>query len=125
MVANHGVLHNIQQAVGYIAKVRAENPKEDKNLITESNKLTSIESPEENFEIVIRICEKTESIRARIIALMLLRQNVESNPGPDKSIKPNVSVRTYNCNGLGNVSKFRQIIQFLLIFKIIIIVFFH
>jgi exonuclease III len=113
MVANHGVLQSIQQAMGYIAKARAENPKEDKNLITESNKITSIESLEEKFEKfvnVIGICEKTKSIRARIIALLLLRQNVESNPGPDKSIKPNVSVRTYNCNGLGNVSKFRRLL---------------
>ena len=39
MVANHGVLYNIQQAMGYIAKVRAENPKEDKILITVIDKL--------------------------------------------------------------------------------------
>ena len=38
MVANHGVLRNIQQAMKYIAKTRAKNPKEDKNLITDIKK---------------------------------------------------------------------------------------
>ena len=41
---------------------------------------------------------------------MLLRQNVESNPGPENGIKSNVVVRTYNCNGLGNVNKFRRLL---------------
>ena len=39
MVANHGVSLDTQQAMGYIAKLWAENPKEDKNLITESDKI--------------------------------------------------------------------------------------
>ena len=33
------MLYNIQQAMGYIAKVWAENPKEDKNLITVIDKI--------------------------------------------------------------------------------------
>ena len=53
----------------------------------------------------IELYEKTKSIRAKTIANMLLRQNVESNPGPENDIKPNVVIRTYNCNGLGNIKK--------------------
>ena len=41
---------------------------------------------------------------------MLLRQNVESNPGPENNIKSNVVIRTYNCNGLGNINKFRRLL---------------
>ena len=43
---------------------------------------------------------------------MLLRQGVESNPGPliHKIHKSNVSVRTYNCNGLGVTDKSRRIL---------------
>ena len=37
-------------------------------------------------------------------------QNVESNPGPENDIKPNVIIRTYNCNGLGNTNKFRRLL---------------
>ena len=38
--------------------------------------------------------------------ILLLRQGVESNPGPPpNSQKSNFSVRTYNCNGLGITDK--------------------
>ena len=58
MVANHGVSFDTQQAMGYIAKIWAENPKEDKNLITESNKIITLKFFEVNNKFVIRICEK-------------------------------------------------------------------
>ena len=48
-----------------------------------------------------------------IIDMLLLRQGIESNPGPVNPINPklktNLAVRTYNCNGLGNTDKFRRI----------------
>ena len=49
-----------------------------------------------------------------LIKLMLLRQGIESNPGPGPGHghvpqRANVSVRTYNCNGLGVTDKFRRI----------------
>ena len=65
MVANHGVLYNIQQAMGYIANIWAKNSKEDKNLITEINKINKLKTFEVNNKFVIRIYEKTESIRAK------------------------------------------------------------
>ena len=47
-----------------------------------------------------------------MIHVMLLRQCVESNPGPvlGSVQKSNMSVRTYNCNGLGVIDKFRRIL---------------
>ena len=109
-VANHGVSFDTQQAMGYIAKLWAENSKEDKNLITESNKINKLKLLEVNNKFVIRICEKTESIRSKTLAILLLRQNIESNPGPENDTKSNVVVRTYNCNGLGNINKFRRLL---------------
>ena len=41
--------------------------------------------------------------------ILLLRQCVESNPGPVMH-KSNVSVRTYNSNDLGVTDKFRRIL---------------
>ena len=48
----------------------------------------------------------TKYVDRALIKLLLLRQGIESNPGPDPGPGPitqraNVSVRTYNCNGLG------------------------
>ena len=74
-----------------------ENSKGNKTTINESKNKT------ETFE-------KTKSIRAKTIANMLLRQNVESNPGPENNIKPNVVIRTFNCNGLGNINKLRRLL---------------
>ena len=47
-----------------------------------------------------------------MIDVMLLRQCIEINPGPVTGSvqKSNVSVRTYNCNGLGVINKFRRIL---------------
>ena len=44
--------------------------------------------------------------------MLLLMHGIEPNPGPegDKSNKPNFTVRTYNCNGLGNIDKFRRVL---------------
>ena len=40
-----------------------------------------------------------------MIYIMLLMQNVESNPGPGPATVCNLSIRTYNCNGLGSIDK--------------------
>ena len=90
----------------FLYNTRAENLEDDKNLITEINKQNKIKIIKVRNKLVIRICEKTKSIRAKTIANLLLRQNVESNPGPENNTAPNVVIRTYNCNGLGNVNKF-------------------
>lgn len=44
--------------------------------------------------------------------MLLLMQGVESNPGPGeaKDKKPNLTIRSYNCNGLGNLDKFRRVL---------------
>jgi exonuclease III len=41
---------------------------------------------------------------------MLLRQNVESNPGMGKEIRPTLSIMTYNCNGLGDKTKLKRVL---------------
>ena len=57
------------------------------------------------------ITEGSKSVRSKIITLLLLRQNVEANPGPNKeNIKQNLTLRTYNCNGLGDLNKFRRLL---------------
>ena len=72
--------------------------------------LDTVINKRSDAKIKLKICEKTRSIRAKTIANMLLKQNVESNPGPESNIKPNVAIRTYNCNGLGNTNKFRRLL---------------
>ena len=41
-----------------------------------------------------------------IVRLLLLTQNIESSPG----LRYNMSVRTFNSNGLGNVDKLRRLL---------------
>ena len=62
-----------------------------------------------------------ESVRMLWIKLLLLRQGIESNPGPvtgsDSGLagktkkKANLKVRTYNCNGLGKIDKLRRVFK--------------
>jgi hypothetical protein len=55
--------------------------------------------------------EKSKLIRSKIITLLLLRQNVEANPAPNKkNIKPNLNLIIYGCNGLGDLNKFRMLL---------------
>jgi hypothetical protein len=43
--------------------------------------------------------------------MLLLRENIEANPGPNNGkIKPNLTLRTFNCNGLGDINKFRRVL---------------
>ena len=49
-------------------------------------------------------------IRRDTIDLLLLSQGVEKNPGPDNN-KPNLTVRTYNCNGLGDREKRKRVLR--------------
>ena len=45
------------------------------------------------------------------VQIMLLMQGVESNPGPlVPNSKTNLSIRTYNTNGLGNLDKLRRLL---------------
>ena len=47
-------------------------------------------------------------VRKKIIDLLLLREGVESNPGPEHNREVNLTISTYNCNGLGNRDKLRR-----------------
>ena len=42
------------------------------------------------------------------IYIFLITQGIEPNPGPEK--KSNLSIRTFNCNGLGNTNKLRRLL---------------
>ena len=56
--------------------------------------------------------KSSEAMKRVLISLLLPRQNIETNPGPQATFEPkcNLSVRTYNCNGLGDTNKFRRIL---------------
>ena len=47
------------------------------------------------------------------VAALLVRQNIERNPGS----KHNVSIRAFNCNGLGNIEKVVKIADMQLLVK--------
>ena len=54
-------------------------------------------------------------MRRNTIDMLLIRGGVETNPGPvvinsGKPAKINLSIRSFNCNGLGNVDKFRRLL---------------
>jgi len=51
----------------------------------------------------------TRTIRALTIDTMLLRQNLEPNPGPPN--KSNLSIVTFNCNGLGEPKKLQRLLK--------------
>ena len=43
------------------------------------------------------------------IEIQLIKQGIETNPGPEvkeRHMKPNLMVRRYSCNGLGDIDKF-------------------
>jgi hypothetical protein len=65
-----------------------------------------------SFELIINsIIGKTSSIRNKTIPTLLLRENIEANPGPSNGkVKPNLTLRTFNCNGLGDINKFRRVL---------------
>ena len=46
----------------------------------------------------------------RTITLLLLAQGIEPNPGPDSAPKSNLSIQTFNCNGLGKTNKLRRLL---------------
>jgi exonuclease III len=46
---------------------------------------------------------------------LLIRSGIEVNPGPQESKdrnkgKSDLKIRTYNCNGLGDINKFRRLL---------------
>jgi hypothetical protein len=58
----------------------------------------------------IRILKFTskKAVLSAIISIVLLMQNLESNPGPTSTT--NLSVVTFNCNGLGDFKKLRKLL---------------
>ena len=66
--------------------------------------------------VIIRICIAVANIWSLIVEILLLIQGIESNPGPSgpgvlsDNLKINMTIRTYNCNGLGNLNKFRRLL---------------
>ena len=59
---------------------------------------------------IFNIIEVSGSDRGIIIYLIILMQGIESNPGPLKSnSKTNLSIRTYNSNGLVIRDKLRRL----------------
>jgi hypothetical protein len=57
-----------------------------------------------------KIIVTTTIIMALIITLLLLKQTVEPNPGPTNNIA-SIPLVTYNCNGLGNITKLRRLLN--------------
>jgi exonuclease III len=51
-------------------------------------------------------------MKHRNILRILILGGIETNPGPSTNVMPksNLTVRTYNCNGLGNINKFRRLL---------------
>ena len=64
------------------------------------------------FKVSIKWFKSGSYMNGIMNNMLLLSQGVERNPGPamQKMQKSNVSIRTYNCNGLGVVDKFRRIL---------------
>jgi exonuclease III len=61
---------------------------------------------------ISKIIVSTALIWGLIIAKLLCQQNIETNPGPqinNVTRKPNLSLLTFNCNGLGNLYKMKRI----------------
>ncbi len=43
--------------------------------------------------------------------MLLLREYVKANPGPNNGkVRPCITLRTFNCNGLGDNNKFRRVL---------------
>ena len=40
---------------------------------------------------------------------LLIMYGIKINPGP--GIKSNLTIRTFNCNGLGDINKFRRLLS--------------
>ena len=59
--------------------------------------------------VKLSIVVSLAAVLSAIIYLMLLKQNVEKNPG-EKSAKPDLEVVTYNCNGLANQTKLKRVL---------------
>ena len=70
----------------------------------------------------VKICESLSMKGGRaflllLLEILLIRGGIETNPGPEprmntKSIKPNLTIRTFNCNGLGDRGKLRRILAY-------------
>ena len=57
------------------------------------------------------IIEKSKSLGSKFIALLLLQKNLEANPSPNKeNIRLNLILRTYNCDGLGELEKLKELL---------------
>ena len=48
---------------------------------------------------------------SRLIKTLLTMQGIERNPGPQNKNKTNnLTIRTFNCNGLGDTDKMRRLL---------------
>ena len=53
----------------------------------------------------------TQNVQSITLRMLLLMYWIELNPGPNHDLKLNLTIRTYNCNGLGNVNKLRRVLN--------------
>ena len=75
-------------------------------------KATEIVSNLKNFFcLIIKVSCSTEIMISLTIYMILICQNVEVNPGPQKEDKhETMSIVTYNCNGLGDYKKLKRLL---------------
>ncbi len=57
-----------------------------------------------------RICRSSKEMLSLTIYQMLLRQNVESNPGMINKKNETITITTFNCNGLRDKNKLKRLI---------------
>ena len=61
--------------------------------------------------ILISTCLTVLMVRRIAVVLQLIIGNIECNPGPtNQPVKSNLTLRTYNCNGLGDNLKLRRVL---------------
>ena len=64
-----------------------------------------------NYHCRVRIFNiiSDEMMRNLTIYLLLVRGSVDLNPGPETRLRSDLTVRTFNCNGLGDLNKLRRV----------------
>ena len=61
----------------------------------------------DNFGVYTSFSDSDRIVRMKTIDGMLLCMGIEPNPGP--GVNKDLMIRTFNCNGLGNLNKMRRI----------------
>ena len=65
------------------------------------------------FAPILMIINATALILIMIIGVLLIMSGVEPNPGPgdgNGNSRNNLTIITYNCNGLGDTNKLRRVL---------------